>query len=62
MKIGDMVKVQTPKGQRNLWPESEGQTGVVVEIVKRMYIPAVRVFILGQVAEFDQWELVSESR
>ena len=57
-----MVRVQTPKGQRNLWPESEGQTGVVVEILKRMYIPAARVFILGQVAEFDQWELVNESR
>ena len=62
MKVGALVRVQTPEGERNLWPESEGQVGVVVQIVKRMYIPAAKVFILGQVAEFDQWELVNESR
>mgnify|MGYP001578999710 FL=1 len=62
MKVGDLVRVQTPEGERNLWPESEGQVGVVVQIVKRIYIPAAKVFILGQVAEFDQEELVNESR
>ena len=62
MQVGDAVRVQTPEGERNLWPESEGQIGVVVQVVQRMYIPAVKVFILGQVAEFDQGELINASR
>lgn len=61
MKVGDLVQVQghdpvTPAG--HVWHEFMGKTGVVVSNAKRIHTPAVKVFISGQIAEFDVEELV----
>ncbi len=70
MKVGDIVRIVQgaafgPDSHRSIaWPEAEFELGVVVQEVKRLYIPAMKVLVLGQVAEFDQdeLELVNESR
>ena len=70
MKVGDIVRIVQgaafgPDSHRSIaWPEAEFELGVVVEEAKRLYIPAAKVLVLGQVAEFDQDELevVSEGR
>ena len=70
MKVGDIVRIvqgaaHVPDGHRSIiWPEAEFELGVVVQEVKRLYVPSMKVLVLGQVAEFDQdeLELVNESR
>jgi hypothetical protein len=71
MKVGDMVQIKTGSGYFGAgdevtcyWPESKGQIGVIVAMAKRLYIPAAKVMVLGEVAEFDIDELeeVNESR
>ena len=70
MKVGDIVRIVqgaafVPDGHRSIaWPEAEFELGVVVAEAKRLHIPAAKVLVLGQVAEFDQdeLELVNESR
>ena len=63
MKVGDIVRIVQgaafgPDSHRSIaWPEAEFELGVVVQEVKRLYIPAMKVLVLGQVAEFDQDEL-----
>jgi hypothetical protein len=61
MKVGDMVRVkgnfQVQNAQNVHWPEVYGQIGVIVEFAKRLYIPAVKVMVLGELAEFDLDEL-----
>lgn len=39
------------------WPEVIGQVGVIIKEVRRLYIPAAIVMVLGEVAEFDLSEL-----
>jgi hypothetical protein len=55
VKVGDLVTTDD---------SSRGPTGVVVELTKRLYIPAAKVLIEGEVMEFDIEELWSfyESR
>lgn len=55
MKVGDMVTIKQGPGLQ--WEEAEGQVGVVIAMVKRLYIPAAKVMVLGQIAEFDIDEL-----
>ena len=70
MKVGDIVRIVQgaafgPDSHRSIaWPEAEFELGVVVQEVKRLYVPAMKVLVLGQVAEFDQDELevVNEGR
>ena len=70
MQVGDMVRIMQgaafgPDSHRSIaWPEAEFELGVVVAETKRHYIPAAKVLVLGQVAEFDQDELevVNEGR
>ena len=70
MKVGDIVRIMQgaafgPDSHRSIaWPEAEFELGVVVAEAKRLHIPAAKVLVLGQVAEFDQDELevVNESR
>jgi len=63
VKVGDIVRIvqgaaHDPNGHRSIiWPEAEFELGVVVQEVKRLYVPAMKVLVLGQVAEFDQDEL-----
>jgi len=67
MKVGDLVRIKpiiSPIMLALTWPESIGQIGVIVEEVRRLYIPAAKVLVLGEVAEFDidELEVLSESR
>ena len=54
--VGDMVRINQAHGGRQ-WPEAQGQIGVVIALAKRLYIPAAKVMVVGQVAEFDLDEL-----
>ena len=63
--VGDIVKIRCAIDHRApIWPEAEGQVGVIVAMAKRLYIPAAKVMVLGEVAEFDLEELewANESR
>jgi hypothetical protein len=64
VKIGDLVRVKTGSGCFEegedltcYWPESKGQIGVVIAKAMRLYVPAAKIMILGEVAEFDIDEL-----
>jgi len=63
MTVGDMVRikgnfqVQHGAALGEVWPEVYGQIGVIVGLAKRLYIPAAKVMVLGEVAEFDLDEL-----
>ena len=71
MNIGDLVRIKTGSGAFEkgedttcYWPESKGQIAVIIAKTKRLYIPAAKVLVLGEVAEFDieGLEVISESR
>ena len=47
MKIGDLVRTD----------DTSGPIGIVVELTKRLYIPAANVLVEGEVMEFDIEEL-----
>ena len=61
LAVGDIVRITGNFQVRNApevaWPEVYGQIGVVIALAKRLYIPAAKVMVLGQVAEFDEDEL-----
>ena len=63
MQVGDIVRIMQgaafgPDSHRSIpWPEAEFELGVVVAKAKRLHIPAAKVMVLGQVAEFDLDEL-----
>jgi hypothetical protein len=48
VKVGDLVTTDDT---------SRGPIGVVIELTKRLYIPAAKVLIEGEVMEFDIEEL-----
>ena len=60
-KVGDIVRIkgnfQVQHASEEVWPEVYGQIGVIVALAKRLYIPAAKVMVLGEVAEFDIDEL-----
>jgi len=56
MKAGDLVRIKQ-SGSIYDWKEAEGKIGMILEFTKRLYIPAVMVMVLGDVAEFDHDEL-----
>jgi hypothetical protein len=59
MKVGDIVRIKSEATTlcAVTWPEVYGQVGVIVALAKRLYIPAAKVMVLGEVAEFDIDEL-----
>ena len=61
MKVGDVVRikgnVQVQMASKMPWPECYGQIGMIIKMAKRLYIPAAKVMLLGEVAEFDIDEL-----
>ena len=61
MKAGDIVRIkgnfQVQNAPEVVWPEVYGEIGVIVALAKRLYIPAAKVMVLGEVAEFDIDEL-----
>ena len=62
MKVGDIVRIKQtfPKD----WPEVQDKIGVILNFGKRLHIPAAKVMVLGEIAEFDldELETVNESR
>ena len=62
--VGDLVRITPEVDCAELWPECVGQIGTIVELAKRVYIPAAKVLVIGEVAEFDldELEVISESR
>lgn len=65
MKVGDIVRIkgnfQVQNAPEEVWPEVYGQIGVIVKMAKRLYIPAAKVMVLGEIAEFDLDELEEAS-
>lgn len=61
MRQGDIVRIkgnyQVQHAKEEVWPEVYGQVGVIVDLAKRLYVPAAKVMVLGEVAEFDIDEL-----
>ena len=59
MQVGDMVRIhQDPLPVKNTWcMRAEGSIGVIVAFAKRLHVPAAKVMVLGDVAEFDLTEL-----
>ena len=61
MKPGDVVRVKgydgRYKGGAYIWHEFVGKVGVVISMAKRLHIPAAKVLVKGEVAEFDLDEL-----
>lgn len=62
MEIGSAVRIYMDYPDD--WPEAEGQIGIIVGFGKRLHMPAAKVFVLGEVCEFDLTELavVSNAR
>ena len=60
MKVGDIVRIkgnfQVQNAPEVIW-DYNGEIGVIVALAKRLYIPAAKVMVLGEVAEFDIDEL-----
>ena len=60
-QVGDIVRIkgnfQVQNAPEVPWPEVYGEIGVIVALAKRLYIPAAKVMVLGEVAEFDIDEL-----
>ncbi len=67
-EIGDIVRIvgmaNAPDNTSAIWPECYHQIGVIVAMAKRLHIPAAKVMVLGEIAEFDltELELVNECR
>ena len=57
MEVGDIVQIRQEDGTHGIWPEAEGAVGVIVAMAKRLHIPAAKVMVLGEIAEFDLDEL-----
>ncbi len=59
MKVGDVVRIRNDISVHPQWPESEGQIGVIIAMAKRLHVPAAKVMVLGEIFEWDLYELVS---
>ena len=58
--IGDIVRIKDVEGggySVKYWPECYGEIGVIIAFAKRVAIPAAKVMVLGEIAEFDLDEL-----
>jgi len=64
MNPGDLVRVIDENGYTNsderkihVWHEFMGKFGMIVAMARRLYVPAARVMVMGEIAEFDLDEL-----
>ena len=61
MNPWDVVRVKSYdgryKGGAYVWHEFVGKVGVVISMGKRLHIPAAKVLVKGEVADFDLDEL-----
>ena len=64
MKIGDVVLILPTDPLMTHAAVYDNQIGVVVELAMRLYVPAAKILVMGEIAEWDQIELevVNESR
>lgn len=53
--VGDAVKIS--QDYPDDWLDAENQVGLIVGFGKRLHVPAAKVLVLGEVAEFDLTEL-----
>ena len=53
--VGDAVRIF--QDYPDDWIEAENQVGLIVGFAKRLHIPAAKVLVLGEIAEFDLKEL-----
>ena len=56
-ETGDIVRIRNDPSVHCAWPESEGQIGVIVGLAMRLYVPAAKVMVLGEISEWDLDEL-----
>jgi hypothetical protein len=56
VRVGDIVRIHQ-EDEAYYWPEAQGSVGIIVGLAKRLHIPAARVMVLGEFAEFDLDEL-----
>ena len=58
MKAGDVVRIRDGAAHFEATvPEYIGAIGVIVEEARRLYIPAAKVMVGGEIMEFDLEEL-----
>ena len=59
MNVGDIVQINkdTLVGDSDWCIEVQGKIGVIVQMAKRCRIPAAKVMVLSEIAEFDLDEL-----
>jgi hypothetical protein len=67
MKPGDLVRVidhSIRESEPQVWNDFMGECGVIISMAKRLHIPAAKLMIKGEVAEFDleELEVINESR
>ena len=63
IKIGDIVRINPQGAERAMWG-TQGKVGLVIAPAKRIHVPAFKVMVMNEIAEFDidEFEVVSESR
>jgi hypothetical protein len=57
MQVGDIVRILPADPLMTHATVFDNQIGIVVALAKRLYVPAAKVLVLGDVAEWDQDEL-----
>jgi len=57
LAVGDIVRILPADPLMTACHVYDNQIGVVVALAKRLYVPAAKVLVLGEVAEWDQEEL-----
>ena len=58
MKAGDIVRIRDDAfSVESAAPEYIGAIGVIVKEARRLYIPAAKVLVGGEIMEFDLEEL-----
>ena len=57
MQVGDIVRILPADPLMTHAAVFDNQIGIVVALAKRLYVPAAKVLVMGEVAEWDQDEL-----
>ncbi len=54
---GDLVRVHDDGCSNSGTLHAAGETGLVIKMAKRLYIPAAKIMISGEILEYDLDEL-----
>ena len=57
MQVGDIVRILPADPLMTHAAVFDDQIGVVVGLAMRLYVPAAKILVMGEVAEWDQDEL-----